>query len=301
MPVPDLLPAAWRPLPAEGPPPIALHAQLQAIGWDYGDRLAELEEETMGGRTASPVFGQTVAQADIYWRLRDATGRGSWLPDDAATTWRDTALAGSLLAVNKLVDETVARAPQIETIRTALDLVANPNLSLALPKGRNATFGHETGGENARKVAAQELQQAPDPNGRGRPMVPKVNFGLNWSTRASDAPPGTPFLEYGAWISTTSIGISNFRADYDLLHSAWSLTGREKLARGIFLVATARSDTKAPTASAWTAGLMWTPPWTLGWTLRADRKQTFDLNPDVTWTVSLVGEEHTATPRGVLY
>lgn len=252
----------------------------------------------MGGPKASVVFGPTVALADVYWRLQAATGRGCWLPDDSAAKWRDTALAGSLLAFNRLVDETVERAPQIDAIRTAADFLVNPNLAVLVPKGRRAKLHHDTGGETQRKVDEQELEQG---HVNDRKPEPKLGFGVDWTTRSPDSPPESPFLEYSAWISATNIGITNVRADMDLLHLTWSVNAREKLVRGFFAVASARSEEKSFEPGAWGGGVLWTVPRVSGWSVRADRKQTFDLNPVVTWTITLTGEQRTAVPRGILF
>ena len=189
MPVPTLLPTAWLPTWQDPSAPLPLTAELRPVVLDYGERLYALENTSMGGPTSSPVFGATVAQADVYWRFAIATGRGTWLPTDAATTWRDTALAGSLLALNRLVDETVERAPQIAALRTAADLLVNPNLELRAPAGAMPRVGHQTGGNNQRKLSDQELLQ-------GLPLDhrpdPKIGVGVDWSTRSPDAPDDAP-------------------------------------------------------------------------------------------------------------
>lgn len=252
----------------------------------------------MGGPGASVVFGPTVALADVYWRLQSATGRGCWIPDDSAATWRDTALAGSLLSFNRLVDETVERAPQIDTIRTAADFVLNPNLAVLVPKGRRAKLQHDTGGEPQRRIDQQALEQG---QVNDHKPEPKFGFGVDWTTRSADSPPQSPLLEYSAWISSTNLGLSNVRADLDLLHLTWRVNAREKLVRNLYAVASARSDERSFEPGAWSGGLSWTVPHVSGWSLRADRKQSFDLNPVVTWTITLTGEQRTVIPRGVIF
>jgi len=298
MAVPDVLPAAWLPVLVEGPLPVPIHTELRPVRWDYGERLYALENAAMGGASASPAFGPTVSQADVYWRLYAATGRGCWLETDAATTWRDTALAGSLLAANQLVDETVARAPQIAAIRTAADVVLNPNITIKAPQGRRPEVGHDTTGGNARKLADAAQQEGLQ--GKEKPD-PKVAFGISWATRDADQPPEAPLLTYGAWLSTSNLGVTNLRAEGDFLRGEWSLTGRQKIWQTVSFVGTARSAERSFEPSSWSGGLMWTVPWTTGWTLRADRKQTFDAVPVVTWTVSLRGERRTPAPRGILF
>ncbi len=297
MPVPDLLPPAWRPVLEEGPLPIPIHSELHPVRWDYGERFYALENSAMGGPSANPVFGPTVAAADVYWRLYAATGRGSWLADGTATIWRDTALTGSLLAFNQLLDETVARAPQISTIRTAADLLLNPNISLRAPGGKHPVVGHDTSGGNARKLNDEALQQGLT---TGKPE-PRLGVGLDWSTRSADEPPSAPLLKYAAWVATSNIGISNLRAEVDLLHGAWTVTGRERLWRSLSFIGTARSQDRTFEPSSWSGGLSWAVPWTTGWTVRADRKQTFDVAPDVTWMVTIRGDGKTPVPRGILF
>lgn len=295
MPVPALLPPAWLPVLQEGPLPIPIHSELRPVRWDYGARFYTLENRCMGGQTANPVFGPTVAQADVYWRLFEATGRGSWLADGSEELWRDTALAGSLLAFNQLVDETVARAPQIAAIRTAGDFVFNPNLSIRT--GKRPQVSHDTSGGNARKLTEAAVQQG---LASARPE-PKLGVGLDWSTRGPDEPATAPLLQYTAWVSASNLGISNIRAEANLLRGTWNLTGREKIWQGVYLIGTARSEDRAPDPSSWSGGLLWTVPRTSGWSVRADRKQTFGDAPEVTWTVTVRGEQKTPVPRGILF
>ncbi len=253
----------------------------------------------MGGPNASPVFGPTVAQADVYWRFYLATGDGTWLPSDAATTWRDTALVGSLLGLNRLVDDTVDRAPQISALRTAADLLVNPNIELHAPAHGKAHLGHQTGGNNQRKVADQELLQGLAINHR---PDPKIGAGVDWSTRSPDAPEEAPLLEYGAWFAMSNIGVTNLRGDVDLLRGAWMVTAREKLMPGLYLSTSARSVDRSFEPATWSAGVSLTLSHIPGWTLRLDRKQAMNSTvPDATWTISLRAERKGVVPRGTLY
>ncbi len=276
--------------------PVVVELKVQRI--DYGARLYALENATMGGPTASAVFGPTVAQADVYWRLQAATGRGCWLPDDAAEDWGNTALAGSLIAFNALVDETVARAPQITAIRGAIDMVVNPNLALEVRKD-GARLRHDTGGGNQRKLASEELEQGLAP-GRGKPE-PSVGVGLDWNLRDEDASDDAPLLEYGAWLATSNVGISNLRTEVDLIRGSWSVTARQRVYDGVFFVATARSEDRTFDLGTWSGGLSWTLPGIPGWTLKLERKQAFDLAEIAQWTITLRGERKTVVPRGVLF
>lgn len=305
MPVPALLPTTWLPNWQDARPPLPLVTELRPATLDYGERLYTLENAALGGPAASPVFGPTVAQADVYWRFYAATGRGTWLPGDAATLWRDTAVAGSLLALNRLVDETVDRAPQIAAMRTAADLLVNPNLELHAPAGQRPRLGHQTGGANQRKLADQELLQGLPPDHR---PDPKIGVGVDWSTRSSDAPVEAPLIEYGAWFAMSNIGVTNLRADLDLLRGAWAVTAREKLLPGFFLTTSARSADRSLTPGVWSVGCTVNFTKLPGWTWRFDRRQSLDgaqgqagIEAPVTWTLSLRAERKTATPRGNLY
>ena len=299
MPVPTLLPTAWLPTSQAPSAPLPLTAELRPVVLDYGERLHALETASMGGPTSSPVFGPTVAQADVYWRFAIATGRGTWLPTDAATTWRDTALTGSLLALNRLVDETVERAPQIAALRTAADLLVNPNLELRAPAGATPRVGHQTGGNNQRKLSDQELLQ-------GLPLDhrpdPKIGVGVDWATRSPDAPDDAPLLEYGAWFAMSNIGVTNLRADVDLIRGAWTVTARERLIPGLYLTTSARSAERSVEVATWSAGCSLTITQVPGWTLRLDRKQALnEADDNVTWALSLRSERKTVVPRGTLY
>lgn len=297
MPVPTLLPTAWSPAWTFAALPLPVVTELRPAAYDYGARFQALEAAALGGRGASPVFGPTVAAADVYWRLYTETGRGSWLGPDAPATWRDTALAGSLLALNRLVDETVDRAPQIAAIRAAADAVVNPNLEIRTSPHGPPQASHRTGGRNARALQDAELN-----DGLAAPRRPGAAVGLDWTIRDDDAPADAPLLSWGAWMAVDGVAGANVRADLDLVHTAWAVTARERLIGGLSLVAAVRSAPRDVTPAAWSTGLALHPPRWRDGTLRLERRQSLDpVATDASWTLTLRVEHRTAAPRGVAY
>lgn len=297
MPVPALLPPAWSPAWPTPPCPVPAVAELQPVAWDYAARLRALEADAFGGRTASAALGPTVAEADVYWRFVAATGRGSALPADAPAVWRDTAVAGSLLALNRLVDETVDRAPQIAMLRGVADAAINPNLELHSASGAPMRVSHRTGGRNARRVQDASIEE-----GFAPPRHPGLAFGLDWKTKDDDAPPEAPILSWGAWLAVDGLSGASLRADLDLVHDAWTVNLRRRAGYGLALVASARSAARAVTPDDWSVGVALDVPRWRDETIRLERRQSFAAAvPDAAWVLTVRVEHHTAAPRGVAY
>lgn len=285
-----LLAAGLAAAPPVGSRPLPPPQGYLPVGHHYGVRFQQILVETVGGPRAPTVFGPVVAEADLHWRLLAATGRGVWLDEADAERWVDTATAGVLLGSSLLVDETVARAPQVQAIRTALDTVLSPGVEVARDDGRLAVR-HRTGGPERRRVELAELDDA-TPLG---PRPPSVDLGFAWDLRDEDEPERAPLIGYAPYLSLTEVGLSNLRVDARLRTGQWAVTGRERLLRGFYVLGAVRSVEAAPELGSWSTGVLWNAAWMDGWSVRLDRIVAVP-EPDVRYQLTVRCERHTPAP-----
>ncbi|MDP2314407.1 MAG: hypothetical protein Q8P41_16010 [Pseudomonadota bacterium] len=283
--VPDPAPSpTWTALPVSD--------GVHPVGFHYGRRYQEVLAGTMGGPRASAAFGPTVAQADVHWRLLDATGRG--LPEGAlsATAWRDAAVAGSLLAGEQLFDETVERAPVLYGVYLAADTVLSPSFDVR-PREERVEVRHRSGGPARRAVErAEEELGGPRP---GRKPSPGFGVGLDWNLRDLDAPDDAALVKYTAWMNLTELGLSSLRLELVPTSLAWVVSGREQLRPRVFLIGSARSAELTPDPARVSGGVMWLLPWRGSWNLRVERIVSLQ-EVDERWMITLRCENRTGVP-----
>lgn len=301
---------APQPSPAERWGVMNLAVDLHPVGWHYGVRYQEILRDTMGGRRAPSTFGPTVAEADVYWRFEETSPGFARLPDDAAARWRDVAAAGSLLAVDRLVDETIRRAPQLQAFRASLDALVSPNLQVRGAPAGGVQVEHVTGGRRQRAVDRAEsadTTHAPDPApaGRQRAPEPRVGVGVDWKLRDEDAPPRAPLLGYGVWIDASQVGLTAMRADVSVVTGDWTLTARQRVYPRVFVYGRASGVGVTAPPERLAAGVLWVLPGSGAWTLRAERSVDTPHDGDgrgpgfsggTRTTLTLRGEQHTAIP-----
>lgn len=290
----QLGPDAPRPWACE---PVA--ARLHPVGFDYGVRYQELVEARMGGAHGSPALAPTVAEADVHWRLYAATGEGLPMGVETAERWRDTAVSGSLLALSTLVNETFARDEHLTILQTVLDTAINPSIDIARrPSG--VVVEHRVEAPIERRLDRDELEIAlPE-----RRRQTRLRAGADWRFREEEDALATPTLEYAAFLSTENLGLSRLRADYSLFDRQWSLAARQEVLPRVYVTGSARSrESKGgkpplegiPELGRVSAGLLWQLPYTNNWNVRLERITTMEA-AEVTWMVTLRGENRTAIP-----
>ena len=283
-------PEAWRAQPVA--------TELHAVAWNYGARYQALVASGMGGRGASSVFGPVVAEADVHWRLIEATGEG--LPMDAATAgkWRDTALAGSFIASERLFDESLGRSPELYALYLAADAFANPTMEIQR-SGKGVDVGHRPGRAQSH-LDREEIDAPPTRDSRG--PNPTVRVGMDWTLRDEDAAPESDLLRWTAFLSLESVLLTRFRADFSLFDHTWVATARQRVYPQVYLsasLASAQPPEKdvgpasgVPDLGRVSTGILWSMPGAADWSLRLDRVVTLK-DDSVTWTVTLRGEGHT--------
>jgi hypothetical protein len=301
---------------------------LHPVAWDYGAQYQRALAAVLAGPHANPVFTEALAEADVHWRLFEATGRGLDLPADRAQAWTDLSLAGSVLAVDVLVGQLVAQSEEAEAVRKVLDLWADPNADFTFGPDGRVRVEHRTGGAAARRMrrAAQDEgfeeeafdnatgpavgDAGGDPDAdlpaartgrgrrdpaaaerprRGRPV--KVHLGVGWTLRPIDAPPSPTPLGWGAEISVQNAGLTLWRADVDLLHLTWNAAARERLIGPLSLGAGVHSADRDPAPSRWSCGLYWKPVERA--VVSFQRLAAFD---DPTWRLQLALELRLGAP-----
>lgn len=294
-----MLPSLLPPEPALGPltwNDVPLAAELRPLGWNYGTRYQELLADVMGGRDAAATFGPVVAKADVYWRFELAAPGRMVLDEGDPADWRDAALAGSLVAVDRLLRDTTARAPRLEAARVTVATLLDPTLLVA----RDAEGVHVAraeGGPAGRRVDRAELVEGDTPaRGADARRPPQgVSMGLDWSLRDEDDPPRSPLVHYAAWISTTNLGPSSLRAEYALASGDWELLVRQRLLPHTSAFARADGSLPSDPARGVEGGLQWNPRAFPNWNVRA--QLGWDLGQQA-WTARwlLRGELHTPIP-----
>lgn len=263
---------------------------LHPVTEHYGERYQAWLEETMSGPRAPAAFGPVVAEADLHWRLLAATGEGLWLAPEDAAAWRDTALAGTVIAVNRVVDEAVARSPQAQALRTGVDALLTPRVAVSREPGRGIQVSHPTAGRVERRVDLADFESALP--GRERP--PSVDLGFDWDLRDEEDDPRTPLFAYAPYLAVSSVLQSELRAELRTRTGQWSLTGRRRIAQGAWIVGSVRSRPEAPEPGSWSVGGMWNPPFADGWSVRVDRIVV--LAEQVRWTLTLRKDAHSPIP-----
>ncbi|MES2639796.1 MAG: hypothetical protein V4850_09945 [Myxococcota bacterium] len=299
---------AWAvPLPADLQPPdtqpaprweaVPVGNGLHRVGFHYGRRYQQIVEDTMGGTRASAAFGPVVAQADVHWRLLDATGRGLPLDALSPTAWRDTAVAGSLLAGEKLFDEALERAPVLYGVYLVADTVLSPSFDVRRRNRDEVAVTHRSGGPARRAVERAEEEVGPLRVVKKAP-VPSLGVGVDWELRDVDAPPEAALIRYTAWMNLTEIGLSSVRVEVAPENLAWVVSGREQIRPRLYLIGSARSVEKAPDPGRLSGGVMWLLPWRGSWNLRFERIVSLE-EPDERWMVTLRCENRTDVPAPV--
>jgi hypothetical protein len=307
MPLATPQPWVYEPAWYELPVAVALHP----VRYDYGARYQALLAGAMGGATGSPAFGPVVAEADVHWRLLAATGHGLPLTADDAPRWRDAAISGATVAFDALVDETFARAPQLDAVRAAVDAVLSPSLEARSTEGGPLRVAPGTGAARARLDRAEADYPSADAArfaARARAAArPTVRLGVDWRLRDADAPETDPLLSYGAYVSTTRVALTRFRADLSARDLAWSVSARQQLNDPLSLVASARAADPPESArdgeratlrvpGRVAAGLLYVTP--TGWELRLEHARV-TTDDTWTWTVSARSERRTPIPARI--
>lgn len=242
-------------------------ADLHPVEWNYFERYDAALVRVMGSRRASPLFSASLNEAEAHWRLLAATGRGLDLPANTATRWRDLALAGSFLAFDQVIGETVARSDDAQAVRSAFDTVLAPSAELIFRRNGDVRLAHQTGWGVKRRFQREEEEQGLDAEatsplaqsgGHKSPPV-KVSGAVGWKLRDVDASPETPLLTWNAELAVHNAGLSLFRVDVDLLRLHWDTMARERLFDGLSLGAGLHSDDEGPTPARWSTGVFWAP------------------------------------------
>jgi len=245
---------------------------LHAVRWNYGERYQDELARIMSGDRAHPLFNRAINQADVHWRLLAATGEGLELTGADAAEWRDVALAGSFLAFDSVVNETFARAPELDALRLAIDTIISPSIDVVVKKDGRVSVRHPTGWDLGQRIERQEQEAGFEPrNGRRKS---KFHLGLGWKLRDLEAEPGTPVLSWAAHAAVQNLGISLVRADMDVLTLQWDALARQRLFAGVSVVAQLNSGVGVPDPDRWSMGLLWSPR--PRWVFRLERTQPLE-------------------------
>lgn len=245
---------------------------LHAVEWNYGERYQDELARIMSGDRAHPLFNRAINQADVHWRLLAATGEGLDLTGDEVTEWRDVALAGSFLAFDSVVNETFARAPELDALRLAIDTVISPSIDVIVKKDGQLSVRHPTGWELGQRIERQEQEAGFEPrNGRRKS---KFHLGLGWKLRDLEDDADAPVLSWAAHAAVQNLGITLIRADMDVLTLQWDALARQRLVDDVSAVAQLHSGEGVPDPERWSLGLMWSPR--PRWVFRFDRTEPFE-------------------------
>ena len=240
---------------------------LHPVSWSYPARYDAALQEVMGSLRSSPLFSSALNEAEAHWRLVAATGRGLDLPTTRATQWRDLAFAGSFLAFDHVIDETVARSDEVQVLREVLDSVIAPSVEAVFAPNGKVRVAHPTGGSVKRRFQRSEeelglegsVPTRPAERASRRSPPVKISGGLGWKLRDLEAPPDAPLLTWNADLAAHDAGLTLWRVDVDLLRFHWDALARQRLTHGWSVGSGLHSAEQGPEPARWSAGLFWTP------------------------------------------
>lgn len=280
------IPARFR-LPALGLPAWADHpvvVALHPVHWDHFARFHALTEDRAASRPPNGTLNALLVEADIHWRLLQATGAGLPLDEEQEDRWLAGAEAASLLGANALIEETFARAPGLDVLRMVVDTAVSPSIEIQGQSEGKVRVRHPTGGRAVREKQQADTELRPD-----LARQPRVGFGLGWQLRPDDAPEEDPLIQWGAWLDVNNVGLTNLRGEYDFVQDTWSLNARRRIVGDLYANASVRSIATGYEPGRWSTGLSILLPNDRRWSLRLDRSEDFDP-VDVTWKLTLRAE-----------
>lgn len=257
---PCVEPARWAACPVA--------QDLHPVGWDYGAHYQRSVEEVMSGRRANPLFVGTANRADVHYRLAAASGRGLDLATGTREEWAEIALAGSVIALDRMLGEVVDRSEEASAVRTAFETMIDPSVDLVVRPNGKVEAARPPGGPLTRRYGrasetagfdGDDDSTARSPRyGAPRPP-PRLHLGVGWTLRDLDASPDTPPLSWGAELSLRNVGITLWRADFDIVALDWSVLARQRLADRWSVGAALHSARRGAELDRWAAGLYWNP------------------------------------------
>lgn len=254
-------------------------AELHPVRWSYWARYHALSKSWTTGKHGSPVFYAPLSRANVHWALVERTGRGLDLDDDDAQDWLDIAAAASILGFSATLDETFARAPDLEAIRAAGDMLVRPSLDVEIGEGGRVEARHRVASNVQQDVARREVESGYD----ARAPRPRASAGFGWRLRDEDAPDQAALLQWGAYLQLARMGITSLRAEVGAPGPTWTVTGGQAVIAGVRLTGALASEEKSGEAERWSLGASWTLPAPLRpWTLRLDRVAYLERE-EVTW------------------
>jgi hypothetical protein len=276
---PDL---AWRSglgsaIYLEGTPRLAapLAVELHEARFLQGKRFKELFAAQTTGPRASVLFRQSVASAEVWYRLQDRTGASVPVSSVRIEEWKDATLLAGGLAAEALIYESLSRSDGLQTGWNLVRFPFSPSLTLARSgEGWRTSVNKERLGPRTRMRQKEAEQGWTEVSGRG-PRV-ATGYGFAWFEEEMD---GTSVIRVRpeAWFRVERLAFDLLQVSTNPVHGNWSFVARERLPRGASVSLLLSSQPEDATPSRWSAGLALPLPGLRSWRVLARHGRTLPI------------------------
>jgi hypothetical protein len=124
----------------------------------------------MSGSGASPLFRNTSAQMDAYWRLTANDTTRPWISEEEEQQAMQQAGLGALLALQLSANQIISRSPEFSTIQRGLRTLGGP--SLVIEEKREGVKVSLNEGPKNQRVAMASIEEPRQPD-RSRDILPR--------------------------------------------------------------------------------------------------------------------------------
>lgn len=220
-------------------------------------------DETLAGRTASPIFRDTVARANAHFSVMAWGVEPRELTRDQQEAMiRDLAVATSMAA--EVYAQRSLHASEVwGTVHDVARGIIAPDITVRGGERTKVSLTPRVGGQ---RVAQAQLDgDTVDDDVRHRPVVrrpppPQVGGGLGIRVRGIDEEDDTPFADASVYISGSRWLVDGWRLSALLLDQSWVFSAREQIYPGISLAVNVRSRSQEITPGRITTSLMFRLP-----------------------------------------
>lgn len=240
-------------------------------------RYHEIYLEKATGRSATPVFREPMAQAEVYYRLWDLTGEAPWLEDGTAERWRDAAVSSASIAAEALLWETIGRSAEIDGAVRFMRTFVSPNLEL-----RQRGDGWQARVNDPEVRLRPRLERAEFVQGLEGPPQRDPTLSLGSGLEIPDLDQLTEpkrKVDFAAWVRLQQLGLDQLTVRGLARSRSWEIAARERLLPRTSASIAVASREADPLPRDLGAGLTWTLPRSRWWTATLRYHQDLSVPP----------------------
>lgn len=255
---------------------------------NYWRRWHQSTATVMAGRRASPMYRQTAAAMDTYWRIAAFDRERPWISEEDAAQVRDVARVGALMGLEHMLRETFERSEALGVLYRIGSTATGANIDIRARHGKPARIQYNAQAAELRASQATLEDDSWSPQQNGGPRL-RAGVALQ-VIDADDAEERVdPTITATAYTELRHAGLDALRVQLsEALPEAtpnkratpptgrWTATAREGLTPGIDAFLLVRGEE----AQDWlpartTGGLAIRLPTSQRWTLRAELLRRF--------------------------